>query len=118
MGSKSGRLTVSATARFKERFDPFIIVRRMKRIAFSAVYKPEPEGGYSALCPELGVASQGETIEEAGANLKEAVELYLDSAKELGILKRVLEDAGIDIRRVAEHAPRALTGSIFAEVEA
>jgi predicted RNase H-like HicB family nuclease len=57
--------------------------------SFRAVYKPEPGGGYSALCPELGVASQGETIEEAEANLKEAVELYLESAKELGILERV-----------------------------
>jgi predicted RNase H-like HicB family nuclease len=54
--------------------------------SFGAVYRPEPRGGYSALCPELGVASQGETIEEAEANLKEAVELYLESAKELGIL--------------------------------
>ncbi len=90
----------------------------MKRIVFSAVYKHEPEGGYSVLCPELGVASQGETIEEAGANIKEAIELYLDSAKELGILKRVLEDAGINIHKVEKHVPQALTGSIFAEVEA
>lgn len=90
----------------------------VRRIAFSAMYKPEPEGGYSALCPELGVASQGETIEEAEANLKEAIELYLGSAKELGILKQVLGEAGIDIRRIDEHIPKALTGSILAEVEA
>jgi predicted RNase H-like HicB family nuclease len=90
----------------------------MKRIAFGAIYKPEPGGGYSALCPELGVASQGETIEEAETNLKEAVELYLESARELGILERILSDAGIDIHRIEEHAPKALTGSILAEVEA
>lgn len=90
----------------------------VRRIAFSAIYKPQPEGGYSAICPELGVASQGETIEEAEANLKEAIELYLESAKELGILKRVLGEAGIDISRIDEHIPRALTGSILAEVEA
>ena len=89
----------------------------MKRVLFSAVYKPEPEGGYSALCPELGVASQGETIEEAEANLREAVELYLESAKELGIFKQVLEEAGIDLRRAGERF-RAFTGTIFAEVEA
>lgn len=41
--------------------------------------------GYSALCAELGVASQGETIEEARENLKEAVELYLETAEELGL---------------------------------
>jgi predicted RNase H-like HicB family nuclease len=74
--------------------------------AFSAVYKPEPGGGYSAFCPELGVASQGETIEEAEANLKEAVELYLESAKELGILEQVLGEAGVDIRRIEGHVPR------------
>jgi predicted RNase H-like HicB family nuclease len=35
---------------------------------------------YVALCPELDVASQGRTIEEARNNLKEAIELYLESA--------------------------------------
>ena len=37
-------------------------------------------------CPEVGVASCGETVEEALANLREAVELYLDNAKRLGLL--------------------------------
>ncbi|PYQ26316.1 MAG: hypothetical protein DMF56_24980 [Acidobacteria bacterium] len=36
-------------------------------------------GGYVALCPELDVASQGDSVEEA-ANLREAVELFLESA--------------------------------------
>lgn len=34
---------------------------------------------YVAHCVELGVVSQGKTIEEAQANLKEAVDLYLES---------------------------------------
>ena len=34
---------------------------------------------YVAHCLELGVVSQGQTIEEAQANLREAVELYLES---------------------------------------
>lgn len=34
---------------------------------------------YVAHCIELGVVSQGKTIEEAQANLKEAVELYIES---------------------------------------
>ncbi|MBE9215326.1 type II toxin-antitoxin system HicB family antitoxin [Plectonema cf. radiosum LEGE 06105] len=33
---------------------------------------------YVAECPEVGTASQGETIEEAISNLKEATELYLE----------------------------------------
>jgi len=35
---------------------------------------PEESGGYVALCPELDIASQGESIEQAMHNLKEAVE--------------------------------------------
>ena len=37
------------------------------------------EKWYVAHCLELGVVSQGKTIEESKANLKEAVELYLES---------------------------------------
>jgi predicted RNase H-like HicB family nuclease len=36
--------------------------------------------GFVALCPELDVASQGDSIEEARANLQEAVELFLETA--------------------------------------
>jgi len=45
---------------------------------FTAVITKE-EKWYVAHCVELGVVSQGRTIEEAQANLREAVELYLDS---------------------------------------
>ena len=38
------------------------------------------EGGWSALCPELDVASQGTTADDAKANLREAVELFLETA--------------------------------------
>lgn len=38
------------------------------------------EDGYVALCPELDVASQGGSIEEARDNLREAVELFLEAA--------------------------------------
>jgi len=40
--------------------------------------------GYVSKCSELGVASAGDTVEEALENLKEAVHLYLENAKELG----------------------------------
>ncbi|MBI2094489.1 MAG: type II toxin-antitoxin system HicB family antitoxin [Candidatus Omnitrophica bacterium] len=45
----------------------------------SAVIERE-DPWYVALCPELGVASQGETLEKALANLEEAVTLYLETA--------------------------------------
>jgi predicted RNase H-like HicB family nuclease len=44
---------------------------------FTAVIHKE-DNLYVAECPEIGTASQGETIEEAVKNLKEATELYLE----------------------------------------
>ncbi|HWQ49710.1 MAG TPA: type II toxin-antitoxin system HicB family antitoxin [Methanosarcina sp.] len=44
---------------------------------FSAVVQKEGKW-YVSWCPELDIASQGETIEEAIENLKEAIELYLE----------------------------------------
>jgi len=41
-----------------------------------AILTPAEEGGYVILDPETGTTTQGETIEEALANLGEAVELY------------------------------------------
>ena len=38
------------------------------------------DDGFVALCHELDIASQGNSIEEARANLKEAVELFLETA--------------------------------------
>ena len=50
----------------------------------------EKEGNlYVALCPELDVASQGRTAEEATANLKEAVELFLECADSEEIRQRL-----------------------------
>lgn len=44
---------------------------------FTAIIQKEEEL-YIATCPEIGTASQGHTIEEAIANLKEATELYIE----------------------------------------
>jgi predicted RNase H-like HicB family nuclease len=43
----------------------------------TAVLTPAEEGGFVALNPETGTTSQGETVEEAVANLREATQLYL-----------------------------------------
>jgi len=37
-------------------------------------------GGFVALCPEMDIASQGDSVPEARANLREAVELFLETA--------------------------------------
>lgn len=44
----------------------------------SAILTPAIEGGYVAFNPETGTTTQGESIEEALANLQEATELYLE----------------------------------------
>ncbi len=55
----------------------------MKVLDYTSVVWKEPEG-YVSKCPELGVASAGDTIPEAAENLKEAVDLYLENADVLG----------------------------------
>jgi len=47
------------------------------------------EGAWVALCPELDVASQGGSVEEAKANLREAVELFLECADEREVSRRL-----------------------------
>lgn len=54
-----------------------------KFLRYNVVYEEAPEGGYVAYVPFLpGCHSQGETIEEAQKNIKEAAELYLEVLKE------------------------------------
>ena len=55
---------------------------------FTAVIEKEGDG-YVALCPEFDVASQGDTIEEAHANLKEALQLFLESASPQEVAQRL-----------------------------
>lgn len=50
-----------------------------KKRQFTAVLEKEGDCCV-ALCPELDVASQGDTVEQALANLREAVELFLECA--------------------------------------
>jgi predicted RNase H-like HicB family nuclease len=60
---------------------------------FTVILREEPEGGYSAQCIELpGAISQGETRKQAIANIREAIEGYLEAfPEELNQLKRKRE---------------------------
>ncbi|RLA78913.1 MAG: type II toxin-antitoxin system HicB family antitoxin [Deltaproteobacteria bacterium] len=50
---------------------------------FKVVLEPSEEGGYTAYVPALpGCISEGETIEEALKNIKEAIELYLEPVED------------------------------------
>lgn len=54
----------------------------------TAIIEREGEG-YVSLCPELDIASQGDSIEQARANLIEALELFFESASESEIKERL-----------------------------
>ena len=53
----------------------------MKKYQITALIEKEKDL-YVSLCPELDIASQGKTIEEACSNLQEAVELFFESASD------------------------------------
>ena len=62
----------------------------------------EREGdGFVALCPELDIASQGESVEEARANLKEAIELFFQTASKKEIRERLHEEVFITRLEIA-----------------
>jgi len=71
----------------------------MKSLKLTGVFWQEGRSVVSK-CPELGVASCGGSVEEAMANLREAVELYLENARRLGLVDEL---AGL------EHADRFTT---------
>jgi predicted RNase H-like HicB family nuclease len=60
---------------------------------FTAIIEPAPEGGYWAICPEVpGANGQGETVNEAKDNLRQAIELILEDRR-ADILRGLPEDA-------------------------
>jgi predicted RNase H-like HicB family nuclease len=59
-----------------------------KKHQLTAIIEREDDA-YVALCPELDVASQGASVEEARANLAEAVELFFETADPSEIEQRL-----------------------------
>jgi predicted RNase H-like HicB family nuclease len=57
--------------------------KKVKVLEYNAIFAPEDGGGFSVHVPNLpGCISEGDTFEEAEANIKEAIELYLEDADE------------------------------------
>ena len=61
------------------------------REQLTAIIRREDDG-YVSLCPELGVASQGETVDEARVNLEEAVAGFLEVASEEEVGRRYTDE--------------------------
>jgi predicted RNase H-like HicB family nuclease len=63
-------------------------------VVLAAIVRAEPEGGYSASIPALpGCHTQGETLDEVRANLRDAAEGWLGVAHEDGVAREVAEGA-------------------------
>lgn len=60
----------------------------MRKLKLTAITQKEVDG-YVSLCPELDIASQGDSREEARNNLTEAVEGFLEAASESEIAARL-----------------------------
>ncbi|MBI5874718.1 MAG: type II toxin-antitoxin system HicB family antitoxin [Deltaproteobacteria bacterium] len=59
------------------------------------------DNGYVSLCPELDIASQGDTIEQARNNLKEALELFFETASSEEVKERLYSEVFITQVEVA-----------------
>jgi predicted RNase H-like HicB family nuclease len=67
---------------------------------FTAIIESEGDS-YVSLCPELDIASQGETVEQARANLAEALELFFEHASDSEIEERLHNEIFITRLEVA-----------------
>jgi predicted RNase H-like HicB family nuclease len=59
------------------------------------------QDGYVSFCPELDIASQGNTIEEARENLREALELFYETASPKEVKTRMHEEVYVTRVEVA-----------------
>ena len=62
-------------------------IRASPKMQMTAVLSSAPEGGYIAFNPETGTTTQGESVEEALANLREATELFLEESPQVLTVK-------------------------------
>lgn len=57
----------------------------MQQLHYTVILEREEDGGYHAFCPTLkGCHTQGDTLEEALANVREAIAAYLESLQKHG----------------------------------
>ena len=67
----------------------------------------EREGpGYVALCPEVDVASQGNTVQGARTNLREALELFFETASDSEIARRLRSEVYVTRVQVSVRTPK------------
>jgi antitoxin HicB len=79
----------------------------MRIYDFKVLLEPDATGGYAAVCPALpGCYSQGDTVAEAMANIKEAIELCLEEMRARG--ETIVDPSGVLVGSVVITASRKL----------
>lgn len=76
----------------------------IQKAKFSAIFYPQPNGGYTVICPELqGCISQGDTYEEALENIKDVIRALLDMHEDkqdlidsLGVSNKIFTEIEIE----------------------
>ena len=72
----------------------------MEKMQLTAFIERDGDG-YVALCPELDVASQGDSVEEARRNLVEAVELFFETADTAEVKSRLHSEVFVTRMEIA-----------------
>lgn len=89
---------IAYTGHMSARADHYVHPGTGRFVVLTCNVDPDEEmGGYVSRCPVLGVASQGETIDEAEDNIREAVCMYLSSIDEDGELDCVFAKHGLKV---------------------
>lgn len=73
----------------------------MQQIEFTSLIFKEGEA-FVSYCPELSVASCGDTLDEARRRLLEAVRLFLEESQRMGTLRDILREEGFEPRDPGE----------------
>ena len=82
--------------KIKEKIDN-IRNKKEREMKFKLTEELWKEGNmYVSYCPELDIASCGETVEQAKKNLREVILINLEEAQKMGTLDKLLEEAGFD----------------------
>jgi len=74
------------------------------------------EDGFVALCPDLDIASQGATIEEARANLVEALTLFFETASSSEIARRLHNEGHGEVRRFSPRSRHTYANGLLSEL--
>lgn len=75
-------------------------------VTLRAFVRRETKRRWTAICPSLGVASQGESADNAKASLREAVELWFESCVERGVLDQAMRESNFRALPSGEMPPR------------